>query len=46
MAGRLDDIRIFDHTLDASEVEALYNVPEPATLLLLSVGGLLLRRRG
>ncbi|MDA7881203.1 PEP-CTERM sorting domain-containing protein [Akkermansiaceae bacterium] len=32
--GLLDEVRIYDHALSASEVQGLYQVPEPATGLL------------
>ena len=41
--GLIDDVRIYSHALTAEEVEAL--IPEPATLALLGLGGLLLRRK-
>lgn len=41
--GYIDEVRIFDEALDAAAVSAL--VPEPATISLLLIGGLLLRRR-
>ena len=42
--GMLDDIRIYDHALSATEVAAL--VPEPSSSVLLGIGLLpLLRRR-
>jgi len=42
-AGSLDDLRLYDTALSATEVAAI--VPEPATMALLGLGGLLLRRR-
>ncbi len=47
-SGGLDDLRIYDSVLSASEIQALANIPEPSTLLL-GLGGMLgtmlLRRR-
>lgn len=40
--GRIDDLRIYSRALTQLEVQAL---PEPATIALLGLGGLLLRRR-
>lgn len=48
-AGDLDDLRIYDHALTASEVQAITtNVPEPAETMLLLTGGAMsffMRRR-
>jgi hypothetical protein len=41
--GLLDDVRVYTHKLSASEIGQL--VPEPATLLMLGLGSLLLRRK-
>jgi hypothetical protein len=43
--GALDDIRIYDEALDADAIASLATIPEPASLVLLSVGGLALTRR-
>ena len=39
--GLIDDVRIYNRALTAEEIRA---IPEPATLLLLGLGGILLRR--
>ncbi|MBI9016178.1 MAG: PEP-CTERM sorting domain-containing protein [Phycisphaerae bacterium] len=46
-SGAFDDVRIYDNVLSASDVADLYatTVPEPATMLLLSIGGLAAIRR-
>ena len=47
-SGMIDEVRIYDHALDAGEVQALYQVPEPSTGLLAGLAlslGLLARRR-
>ena len=43
--GAIDDVRIYNRVLSTNEVAQLYSIPEPATLLLLGLGGVLLRRR-
>jgi hypothetical protein len=45
--GAIDEVRIFDRAITSAEVKNLYlyNTPEPATLLLLGLGGLVLRKR-
>jgi len=43
LMGGIDDLRIYDEALDASGIVA--TIPEPATLILLGLGGLLLRKR-
>jgi len=42
--GFMDEIRIFDHRLSESEIQALA-IPEPSSLALLGLGGLLIARR-
>ncbi len=41
--GEIDDIRIYNNALSQSEIRAL--LPEPATLLLLGLGAVMLRRK-
>ncbi len=42
--GMIDEVRIYDRALSQGEIEAL-NVPEPATMSLLALGGLALLKR-
>jgi hypothetical protein len=44
--GGMDDVRIYNEALNADSIMHLYQTtPEPATMALLGLGGLLLRRR-
>jgi hypothetical protein len=43
--GAIDDVRIYNNALTADQVFKVYNAPEPATLLLLGLGGLVLRKQ-
>jgi len=43
--GMIDDVRIYNRVLNADEVAQLYAIPEPGTVLLLGLGGLLLKRK-
>ena len=38
--GAMDDVRLYDTALSPAEIQAVYLIPEPATLMLLGVGGL------
>ena len=43
--GSIDDVRIYNHPLSTEEIGQLYTIPEPCSLLLLGLGGLLIRKR-
>jgi hypothetical protein len=43
--GLIDDVRIYNRALSAAEVAQLYAIPEPATLILLGLGWVMLRKR-
>ena len=43
--GMMDDFRIYNRALSAEEIGELYSIPEPATLTLLALGGMLIRKR-
>ena len=46
--GLLDEVAIYDYVLSPDQISAHANIPEPGSVLLLSLGGLVLglRRRG
>ena len=43
--GLIDEVRIYNRGLNETEVLAIYNVPEPATMSLLALGGLAVLKR-
>ena len=43
--GLIDDVAVYNRALSAQEIYQIYSIPEPATLLLLGLGGLALRKR-
>ncbi|OHB54611.1 MAG: hypothetical protein A2Y12_09840 [Planctomycetes bacterium GWF2_42_9] len=42
--GNIDELRIYNRALNTQEIEQLYTIPEPATLLLLCLGAVVLRQ--
>lgn len=43
--GVIDEVRVYNRVLYGPEITELYLIPEPTSLLLLGLGGLLLRRK-
>ncbi len=43
--GSLDEVRMYNEALSETQIEAVMAIPEPTTMLLLSMGGLALIRR-
>ena len=43
--GALDEVRIYNEALTQAQVQAVMAIPEPATMLMLGLGGLALIRR-
>jgi hypothetical protein len=44
-SGTIDETRIYNNALSASDIQQLYNIPEPATIALFGLGVLALRKR-
>jgi hypothetical protein len=45
MKGSIDEVYFYNRSLSSSEISNVYGVPEPATLLLLTLGGLFATRK-
>jgi hypothetical protein len=43
--GALDDLRIYNNALTASEIQQIYTIPEPCTLLLLGLGAAFIAKK-
>jgi len=43
--GALDEVRIYNEALTQAQIQAVMAIPEPATMLMLGLGGLALIRR-
>jgi hypothetical protein len=43
--GAIDDVMIFNQALTGAEIVQLYNAPEPATLMLIGLGSVILRHK-
>jgi hypothetical protein len=43
--GQIDQVRVYDEALDEAALDAIFNIPEPASLTLLGLGGLLIAGR-
>ena len=43
--GVIDDVRVYDEALDQTAIAGLAAIPEPSSLALLGLGGLLVARR-
>ena len=41
--GLIDDVRIYNHALSQAEIQEI--IPEPGTVLLLGLGGIILRKK-